>query len=88
MYRTKNKIKKLQGEKDKYHIKADLLELHLLLSGDSKKKGPNRCTANSKRSRLLYTATFSISIDGENKTFHNKVIFKQYLSTNQPYRRY
>ena len=32
--------------------------------------------------RLLYPAKLSITIDGENKIFHDKVKFKQYLSTN------
>ena len=34
------------------------------------------------QSRLLYPAKLSISIDGENKIFHDKTRFKQYLSTN------
>jgi hypothetical protein len=32
--------------------------------------------------RLLYPAKFSITIDGENKIFHDKTKFTQYLSTN------
>ena len=32
--------------------------------------------------RILYPAKFSITIDGENKIFHGKVKFKQYLSTD------
>jgi hypothetical protein len=32
--------------------------------------------------RLLYSAKLSITIDGENKIFHDKTKFTQYLSTN------
>ena len=32
--------------------------------------------------RLLYPAKLSITIDGENKIFHDKTKFIQYLSTN------
>jgi hypothetical protein len=32
--------------------------------------------------RLLYPAKPSITIDGENKIFHDKTKFTQYLSTN------
>jgi hypothetical protein len=32
--------------------------------------------------RLLYPAKLSITIDGENKIFHDKTKFTQYLSTN------
>jgi hypothetical protein len=32
--------------------------------------------------RLLYPAKLSITIDGENKIFHDKTNFTQYLSTN------
>ena len=32
--------------------------------------------------KLLYPAKFSITIDGENKIFHDKNKFTQYLSTN------
>ena len=32
--------------------------------------------------RLLYPAKLSIIIDGENKIFHEKTRFKQYISTN------
>ena len=32
--------------------------------------------------RILYPAKLSITIDGENKIFHDKTKFKQYLSTN------
>ena len=32
--------------------------------------------------KLLYPAKLSITIDGENKTFHDKSKFTQYLSTN------
>ena len=32
--------------------------------------------------RLLYPAKFSFTIDGENKIFHDKNRFKQYISTN------
>jgi hypothetical protein len=32
--------------------------------------------------RLLYSAKLSITIDGENKVFHDKTKFTQYLSTN------
>ena len=32
--------------------------------------------------RLLYSAKFSSTIDGEKKTFHDKTKFTQYLSTN------
>jgi hypothetical protein len=32
--------------------------------------------------RLLYSAKFSITIDGETKVFHDKAKFTQYLSTN------
>lgn len=31
---------------------------------------------------LLYPAELSITIDGENKIFHDKIKFKHYLSTN------
>jgi hypothetical protein len=34
------------------------------------------------QSRLLYPAKLSITIDGENKVFHDKTKFTQYLSTN------
>jgi hypothetical protein len=34
------------------------------------------------QSRLLYPAKLSITIDGENKIFHDKTKFTQYLSTN------
>jgi hypothetical protein len=33
--------------------------------------------------RVLYPAKLSITIDGENKIFHDKNKFIQYLSTNQ-----
>ena len=50
-----------------------------------KARRPNRCTADSKRSWMpakttLYLAKFSVTTDGENKIFHDKVKFKQYLS--------
>ena len=32
--------------------------------------------------KLLYSAKLSITINGENKIFHNKNRFKQYISTN------
>jgi hypothetical protein len=32
--------------------------------------------------RLLYPAKLTVTIDGENKIFHDKTKFKQYLSTN------
>jgi len=32
--------------------------------------------------RLIYAAKLSIAIDGETKIFHDKIKFKQYLSTN------
>jgi hypothetical protein len=32
--------------------------------------------------RLLYPAKLSITIDGENKIFHDKIKFTQYLSIN------
>jgi hypothetical protein len=32
--------------------------------------------------RLLFSENLSINIDGENKIFQDKTIFKQYLSTN------
>jgi hypothetical protein len=32
--------------------------------------------------RLLYPTKLSITIDGENKIFHDKTKFTQYLSTN------
>ncbi|MBV2133994.1 hypothetical protein KRX52_14530, partial [Pseudomonas sp. MAP12] len=32
--------------------------------------------------RLLYPAKLSITIDGENKIFHDKTRFKQYVTTN------
>jgi hypothetical protein len=41
-----------------------------------------RCAADSKRPQmpvLLYTARLSITIAGENKIFHDKAKFKQYL---------
>jgi hypothetical protein len=34
------------------------------------------------QSRLLHPAKISVTIDGENKTFHDKTKFKQYLYTN------
>ena len=34
------------------------------------------------QSRLLYPAKLSITIDGENKIFHDKTKFTQYLSIN------
>ena len=34
------------------------------------------------QSRLLYPAKLSITIDRENKIFHDKTKFTQYLSTN------
>jgi hypothetical protein len=37
--------------------------------------------------RLLYPAKLSITIDGENKIFHNKTKFTQYLSTNSALQR-
>lgn len=35
---------------------------------------------HKRQSKLLYSAKLSVSVDGENKTFHDKTIFKQYLS--------
>jgi hypothetical protein len=32
--------------------------------------------------RILYPAKLSITIDGENKIFHDQTKFKQYLYTN------
>jgi hypothetical protein len=32
--------------------------------------------------RILYSANLSITIDGENKVFHDKTKVTQYLSTN------
>jgi hypothetical protein len=37
--------------------------------------------------RLLKPAKFSITIDGENKVFHDKTKFKQYISTNPGHQR-
>jgi hypothetical protein len=37
--------------------------------------------------RLLYPTKLSITIDGENKAFHDKTKFTQYLSTNQTLQR-
>ena len=37
---------------------------------------------HGRKHRLLYPAKLSINIDGENKIFHNKTRFKQYISTN------
>jgi hypothetical protein len=37
--------------------------------------------------RLLYPAKLSITIDGENKIFHDKTKFIQYLSTNPAFPR-
>jgi hypothetical protein len=37
--------------------------------------------------RLLYQAKLSITIDGENKVFHDKTKFTQYLSTNSALQR-
>jgi hypothetical protein len=37
--------------------------------------------------RLLYPAKLSITIDGENKIFHDKTRFKQYISTNPALKR-
>jgi hypothetical protein len=39
-------------------------------------------TEHKCQPRLLYPAKLSITIDGENKEFHDKTKFKQYLSTN------
>jgi hypothetical protein len=39
--------------------------------------GEQKCQA-----RLLYYTTFSITIEGETKVFHDKTKFSQYLSTN------
>ena len=35
----------------------------------------------------LYPVKLSITIDGENKTFHDKIKFTQYFSTNPPLQR-
>jgi hypothetical protein len=43
----------------------------------------HRCYA-----RLLYSARFSITTDGEHKAFRDKSQFKQYLSTNHAYRKF
>jgi hypothetical protein len=37
--------------------------------------------------RILYSAKLSITIDGENKIFHDKTKFTQYLSINPALRR-
>ena len=37
---------------------------------------------NECKSRLLYPVKLSITTDGENNIFHDKIRFKQYLSTN------
>jgi hypothetical protein len=37
---------------------------------------------------LLYPAKFSVTIDGENKIFHDKIKIKQYLSTNPALQRH
>jgi hypothetical protein len=37
--------------------------------------------------RLLYPAKLSITIDGENKVFHDKTKFTHYLSTNPAFQR-
>jgi hypothetical protein len=37
--------------------------------------------------RLLHPAKLSITIDGENKVFHDKTKFTHYLSTNPALRR-
>ena len=37
--------------------------------------------------RLLYPAKLSITIDGETKVFHDKMIFTKYLSMNQALQR-
>jgi predicted ribosome quality control (RQC) complex YloA/Tae2 family protein len=39
------------------------------------------------QSRLLYPATFSITIDGETKVFHDTTKFTQYLSMNPAFQR-
>ena len=43
-----------------------------------------RCPADSRRPQMPAQTTIpsKISKDGENKIFHNKVKYKQYLSTN------
>ena len=43
---------------------------------------------HASQPRLLYPTMFSITIDGENKIFHDKTRFKQYLLTNPAYRKY
>lgn len=45
-------------------------------------RGPETFKNHRCQPRLLYSEHFSITIDGENKTFKDKFIFKQYLSTN------
>jgi hypothetical protein len=42
---------------------------------------------NRYQHSLLYPTKLPITIDGENKTLHNKTKFKQYLSKSLAYKR-
>jgi hypothetical protein len=68
------------------NTKADLSELHLT---SQSYKGLHRCAvdcpdARDYRPRVQYPEKLSITIDGTNKIFHDKLKFKQNLSTNLP----
>ena len=81
MYREK-KYYKLQGKKliaykGRPNFSVETLKARWALAYDLRTLRDCRC-----QPRLLYPAKHSITMNGENKTFHDKTKFKHYLSIN------
>jgi hypothetical protein len=89
MYITKKNIKKWKTNKPSYiqritpNFSTETLKARRAWADVLQTIRDHRC-----QPRLLYPAKLLIITDGEHKIFHDKIKFKQYLSTPQPYRRY
>jgi hypothetical protein len=87
----KRNIKELQEKKTMPHLKASLLRIPPDFSIETlkaRRTWTNVLQKPQMPAQTLNSAKLSITKDGENKTLHDKTKIKQYLSTNQPYRRH
>ena len=82
---NKERILTAAKEKDRVMYKGRPMKVRLLNGNHENQNVLYRCAADIKRPwiqpRLPYSAMISITIDGENKVFHDKTRFKQYLSS-------
>ena len=89
---NKERILKASRETDQVSYQGKLIKIAPVFSAENIKARRTWADAiqtlkeHKCQPRLLYPAKLSINIDGENKIFHNKTKFTQYLSQIQHYK--